>query len=76
MQADEIPMLIRAVLFVSKSLYFQQNHWKIVHEHEFSLTCMFPYKHKIYNSIFIPENTGEREPVFCNVLFAIFRISS
>ena len=43
--------------------------WKQnIPEYEFSLTHFFPYKDKIYQSVFIRENTSQREPAFWHIL--------
>ena len=37
-------------------------------EYRFSLTRIFPYKDKIYDYVLIREDTGQRKPVFWNIL--------
>ena len=37
-------------------------------EYGFPLTRIFPYKDKIYDYVFIREDTGQRKPVFWNIL--------
>ena len=41
-------------------------------EYGFSLTCIFPYKDKIFDSFFIQENTGQRKLVIWHI-FLRFR---
>ena len=40
-------------------------------ENEFSLTRIFWYKDRIYESLLIRENTGKRKPVFWHILRSI-----
>ena len=37
-------------------------------EYGLSLICILPYKNRIYHSVFIRENTGQRKPVFSQIL--------
>ena len=37
-------------------------------EYEFSLTRIFSYKHRIYDSVLIQENPGQKKPVFLHFL--------
>ena len=37
-------------------------------EYGFSLTCILPYKDRIYNYVLIRENTGQWTPVFSHIL--------
>ena len=37
-------------------------------EYGLSLTCILPYKNRIYHSVFIRENAGQRKPVFSQIL--------
>ena len=40
-------------------------------EHEFSLTRLFRYKDRIYDSVLIRENTSQRKPEFSHILGSI-----
>ena len=40
-------------------------------EQGFSLNCIFPYENKIYNSVFIQENAGQRKPVLWHILWNV-----
>ena len=37
-------------------------------EYGFSLTCIFPYKDRIYDYVLIRGDTGQKKPVFFNIL--------
>ena len=37
-------------------------------EYGFSLTLVFPYKDRIYDSVLIPENMGQRKSVLRHIL--------
>ena len=37
-------------------------------KHGFPLTRLFPYKDRIYDSVFIRKNLGQRKPVFWYIL--------
>ena len=37
-------------------------------EYGFFLTCISPYKDRIYDYVLTREETGQRKPVYCNIL--------
>ena len=39
-------------------------------EYGFSLTCILPYKDRIYNYVLIREKTGQWKPVFSHILYS------
>ena len=40
-------------------------------EYGFSLTRIFPYKERFVDSVLVPENTGQRKPVFWHILRSV-----
>ena len=58
-------LLPRCIVFQS---IFMKILCKICQKTCFLSHCIFPYKDRVYNSVLIWENTGQRKPIFLHIL--------
>ena len=53
-------------------MFYQHVIWNLhVPEYGFSLTCIFPYKDRIYNSVLIREWTSQTKPLLWHILRSV-----
>lgn len=53
-------------------MFYQHVIWNLhVPEYRFSLTCIFPYKDRIYNSVLIRKWMGQTKPLLWHILRSV-----